>query len=524
MIQFLILSCSDVLEEEVFDKVTAQNFFQNESDAIVGVIGVYDGLQDFNYWYRQFMLHEALPGSAAHFWPQHFNTLVYGDNVFAHLVMWEQSYKIISGANSIIDVLSKSSLDENKKEKLIAEVRFIRAMIYFNMARMYGNIPLVKSTPSNISDAIAPNSDSDESIFESSQFLKQVDREEIYDYIVEELKAAEVDLPIADFSNGVESGRAKKGSATALLAKVYLTQAGVQFNPDNGNLDQGDASKWTMAAEKAQELINDGIYKLEDNYDDVFKNSNDNNQETIFSIQYLESAVAGVTGEGGHTVSRMGIRGSNITPFASKQIFANKTFFDQWVAANGISDPRFETTFLTSYVDNNGNTINYGQGNFIRPHIWKFVSDDNNHEISAQNGNDYGDNPIYLRYADVLLIHSESLNESGSSPDGNTIYGINKVRERANQPLIELPISKEDLREAIWSERKWELSYEGHYYYDCQRTGRLLEEIELNWYDNSNGGTGRQIPFSAVTSKFYLMPIHFNARSANPSLKQNFGW
>ncbi|WP_162845366.1 RagB/SusD family nutrient uptake outer membrane protein [Labilibaculum antarcticum] len=517
----LLFSCEDVLEEEVYDAVTPENFFQTENDAIVGVIGVYDGLQNNNYWYQQFMLSEALPGSLGHFWDQNFNTLTYTDNTGGLWALWTQGYKIIGTANSMISVLENSSLEDDLKNQLLGEVKYIRAMVYFNTVRMFGHIPLVTVVPSSIQDAVTPLEGADESVFES-QFLKQVDRSEVYDFIVEDLQFAEANLPEASFANGVENGRAKKGAATALLAKVYLTQAGLQYNYTSGTLDPGDDSKWALAAEKCAELITNGPYALEPNFADIFKNENENNEEIIFSIQYLESSIAGVTGEGTQAAARLGIRGADITPYAWKQAFSNKSFFDQWVDTNGESDNRFSTTYLTSYVDNSGDTINYGSGNFLRPQVWKFASDYDNPSISALGSGDYGDNTVYMRYADVLLMHSEALNEANGAPDNNTIFGINEVKQRAGQPLIELPISKEELREAIWKERKWELVYEGHYFYDCQRTGRLKDEIELNW--DVSGGTVRKITLDAITDKFYILPIHFNALSSNTSLIQNYGW
>lgn len=517
-------SCTSMLDEEVFDKVTPENFFQKESDAVIGVNGVYDGLQNHGYWYRQWLLAEALPGSLAHTWNERFNTMVYTDDTSQLWVLWTQSYNIIGRANSVLSVLESSPLEEAVKNALMGEVRYIRGMVYFNMVRMFGHIPLVKGVPASIADAKLPTEGSDASVFESD-FLKQVDREVVYDFIIEDLEFAEANLPEATFSGGVDSGRARKGAATALLAKVYMTQAGMQYNYTTGALESGDASKWAMAASKVGELIG-GVYDLEPNYGDVFENTNENNEEILFSIQYLESSVAGVTGEGSQVVARTGIRGANITPYAWKQSFTNSIFYNSWVNANGTTDSRYDVTFLTSYVNNAGNTVNYGSGNFIQPHVWKFVSDDNNPDIAALGATDYGDNTVYLRYADVLLMHSEALNESGGAPNATTISGINKVRERAGQPLITLPITQEDLREAIWQERKWELGFEGHYFFDCQRTGRLIDEITQNWYTKADNGGGnpRNIPLSAVTEKFYILPIHFNAMSANSSLVQNAGW
>ncbi|MEM9896334.1 MAG: RagB/SusD family nutrient uptake outer membrane protein, partial [Bacteroidota bacterium] len=132
---------------------------------------------------------------------------------------------------------------------------------------------------------------------------------------------------------------------------------------------------------------------------------------------------------------------------------------------------------------------------------------------SATGQFDYGNDWISLRYADVLLMHSEALNESLGTPTAATIEGINAVRARANRDLITLPITQADLRDAIFLERKLELAYEGQYFYDCQRFGNLVEEINSSY---ERRGT--------PSNRHYLLPIPFRAREANPSLVQNFGW
>ncbi len=528
LLSLLILgfhSCgNDALEEEVFDKVTSNNFFQKESDAIIGVNGIYDGLQHTGFWYRQWMLQETVPGSMSHTWNESLNTLNYTNNTGNLWVLWRQSYNVIGRANAILKALENSTLDTDAKNQLIGESRYLRGMVYFNLVRMFGHVPLVKSAPESIVDAFVPT-DSIAAAQSQSEFLRQADRDDVYDFIIEDLEFAELNLPDANFSGGNEDGRVKKGAATALLGKVYLTQAGVQYNYETGNLDTGDASKWGLAASKLSELINSGNYSLQSNYDDIFLNSNENNSEVIFSIQYLSAAESGgITGEGSQFVNRTGIVRSDITPGSWRQAHSSLPFFNAWVAANGTDDNRFSRTWKTQFVNNAGETINFGDINgFELPHLWKFIS--NEYGTEAINGaNDYGDNMIYLRYSDVLLMHSEALNESEPTPTANTLAGLNAVRQRAGKAPITLPISKSDLREAIWSERKWELVGEQHYFFDCQRTGRLLDEIIANWYEKSPGVTGRIISIGALSNKFYVLPIHFNALSSNPSLVQNHGW
>jgi hypothetical protein len=110
-------------------------------------------------------------------------------------------------------------------------------------------------------------------------------------------------------------------------------------------------------------------------------------------------------------------------------------------------------------------------------------------------------------------MHSEILNEMGSTPNDETIAGINEVRARVGKELVELPVSKEELRTLIFDERKWELAYEAHYYFDCKRSGVLLEEIAKS--------PKRKV---APNIRHYILPIPYNAMQANPSLVQNAGW
>ncbi len=229
----------------------------------------------------------------------------------------------------------------------------------------------------------------------------------------------------------------------------------------------------------------------------------------------MSSKESGVTGEGAVHAPEFGIKGADITPYSYNQCSVNPVYFNDWVAVNGNTDKRYSTTFQTSYVNKSGVTINWGSGNFRGPLTRKLVSDIE-HPIYATAPNDYGDNLVVQRYADVLLMHSEALNESGAALDANTLMGINKIRLRAGKPELTLPITKAALREEIWKERKWELCLEGFYlYFDCQRTGRYLTEVAKYWHNRR---------LVTPTEKYYIMPIPYQASQTNSSLKQNFGW
>ncbi|MBL4561431.1 MAG: RagB/SusD family nutrient uptake outer membrane protein [Labilibaculum sp.] len=503
-------ACDSLVEEEVFSIVTPNNFFQSERDVTTALVGVYDGVQDLNIWWRLFYTTELTGGLMRHNWSPGQETLTYENDFGDIWQLWTRNYVAISRANAVLEALEGSTVDEAIKKRYEAEVRFLRAYTYFNLVRLYGQIPLVTKSPESLANVLVPDS-TDINAFES-EFLKQRDRSDVYQFIIDDLTFAEANLPSTVTDS--DAGRVTTGAASGMLARVYLTMAGKQYNYNSGELVDGDASLYSQAAQQCNKVINSEIYNLPADYPSIYEVAN--NEEILFSIQYLESAVAGVTGEGNQFVARTGVRGATeFTPYAWLQCSVNETFWQDFIQHNTKEDNRYRRTFLEYYVKLNKDTVWHGSSStFKRPHVRKFLTDVGV-ETSAQDATDYGADWIILRYADVLLMQSEALNEAGATPDANTLKGINEVRGRAGQPAIETGISKEDLRELIWQERKWELCYEGLHYFDCQRTGRLLEEFAA--YPNPQRK-------AAATLRHYIYPIPFNAIEANPSLEQNAGW
>lgn len=503
-------ACDSLVEEEVFSTITPSNFFQSERDVTTALVGVYDGVQSVNIWWRQFYATEMTGGLMRHKWNPWAEKMVYEDDDANIWNLWKDYYKAISRANAVLAALEESTLDEAIKSRYEGEVKFLRAYSYFNLVRFFGQIPLVTKSAESLSDVLVPDSTNIEAF--ESEYLKQRDRADVYAFIVEDLKYAQANLPTTVEAG--DAGRVSNGAATAMLAKVYLTMAGKQYDYNSGQLVDGDASLYSMAAQECEKVVSPGSYSLLDDYSTVYEVGN--NDEILFAIQYLESAVAGVTGEGNQIVARTGVaRSKEFTRYAWLQCSVNESFMEDFINNNGRDDKRFMRTFLEYYVKTNGDTVWHGSSaTFARPNVRKFITDIGP-ETSAQGATDYGADWIVIRYADVLLMESEALNEVGGTPNAATLEGINEVRARAGQPVIEIGVSKDELRELIWQERKWELCYEGHHYFDCMRTGRLLDEFAL--YPNA-------FRKADATIRHYIYPIPFNAMEANPSLKQNAGW
>lgn len=521
-----LISCDSLVEEEVFSTVTPNNFFQNEADVATAVNGVYDGIQNLGFWYNGFETSEMLGGIMTHRWQTWAHSLNFESNQGAIWNLWRLGYQAIGRANAVLSVLETSSLDPSVKSRYAAEVRFLRAHSYFNLVRQFGHIPLVTSPPSSIGDAVTPEApdltdgNATGGASSDSEFLNQVDPSEVYNLIIEDFEFAEEFLPASH--DDANLGKVTSGAAAGMLARVYLTMAGMRYDFSSGQMIEGEPSMYTLAATKSAEVMG-MTYSLMENYSDIYEIANNN--EVLFSIQYLESSVAGVTGEGNQIVTRTGVnRTTEFTPFAWNQGSANDMFVDDWIANNSRDDNRFARTFYEYYVESDGDTVwnqiaagevegRLTNNSFLRPHIRKFLTD-LGPDTQAQNATDYGADWIVLRYADILLMNSEALNESGASI-AEAIVGINQVRARAGKELITETITREELREAIWLERKWELCYEGLHYYDCQRTGRFLDEFIQ--YKHAN----REVD---ATIRNNILPIPFNALEANYLLEQNSGW
>jgi len=491
----LMISCNDnFLEEEMFSQLGPANFYKTEKDAMSALNGVYDGLQSKDYyannvWHMSDFSTEIVVG----FWKDPFDRYTYeNDEANKIYPLWKKAWVVNNRANSVIDRVSAMDLNEEIKNRIIGEAKFIRGLNYFNLVRYFGHIPLITKETTSIDE---------------NQFNSQVTRDEVYNQIIEDLQFAETYLPIVQ----EEVGRATSGAAKAILGKVYLTRSGKYLNHETGILETGDPMYYQLAADKLKEVIDGNAYSLEANFEDVFSPDNENGKEIIFAIQYLAGAGAGENeGEGNSFGPKWVPKGAGISLAEFKSGGVPIEFYNSYES----SDTRRDASFMTSYIDRNGATISYPQSPLTVPHVRKFLSDiqegpDPN--FSAVDEWDYGMNFPVIRYADVLLMYSEALNEVG---DGNALWGINEVRTRAGLTVLS-NVGQTTLRNKILQERKWELCVEGHGWFDYTRLGVLLE------LENSLGHkSGYQYP----TARNYLYPIPFKAMEINKNLNQNFGY
>lgn len=388
--------------------------------------------------------------------------------------IWTGSYTAIQYSNIILNRLPPINMDEGLKSQFVGEARFLRALHYFNLVRIYGDVPLVSAETTSLNDIMIPRSAKDE----------------VYAFIEADLAAAEEVLP-ASYPQ-VSQGRATKWAAKALLAKVWLTRAGTS----------GSSPYWAKAASKAKEVIDSGQFDLWDNYADVFSLKNRSGKESVFEVLFVTD-LAGNAFPTGYAP-----RGAPIVPNNGYGIVrVSEDLFKSY----GTNDKRKHVTFLTSYTHPvSGQVVPLSATNpdpAVAISFWKLA--DETSKIVYQGGKSFP----YMRYSDVLLVYAEALNES-SGANNEAYLAINKVRGRAGlDPLSGL--SKDAFRDAVLLERRLEFCFEANRWFDLVRTGRLVEVIKA---DHSFGRS------AVIKPTHTVYPIPQREMDANSALKQNEGY
>ncbi len=438
-----LIVLSGACNEEFLDKVpqgqlTTDNFFQTEEHAIWATNAVYNLMRSFRVHVFAYLgmtdivSDDADKGSLvtdANFLRE-LDDFTYDAGNLSLNDTWAGYYRSIYRANlAILNIPEVPNMDENLRARLIGENKFLRAYFYFKLVRWWGEIPLI----------LEPLS--------SDQFKQaRVSVETVYNQIIQDFTDAKNVLPIKYPS--AEVGRATSGAATAFLAKVYLTL--------------GDFSK---AEQFALEVIQSGQYSLYPNFEKLFQVEGENSSESLFEVQ----ATALETGGAGSQYNQVqGVRGTPNLGWGFNRPS------DDLVRAFDRGDPRRDATILlvneplpdgSDFVHDNVNILNerYNQKAWVPNH-------------PGDIGNGPGNIRIF-RYADLLLIAAEALNENGKT-DQSLTY-LNQVRTRARGTRNVLPditeTRKDVLRTLIWQERRVELAMEQHRWFDLLRQGRAAE-------------------------------------------------
>lgn len=409
--------CSDFVNLTPQDVITVGGYYKTESDIQGALIGTYASLRPvYNAYFQYTELpsdntrtinpSEASSGALDKLnWVTNFAPIASG---------WASAYTVIAGAN-----ITLKHADEVKytnpasKTQIIGEAKFLRALMYFNLVRFFGDVPLVLTELTTQADALA---------------LIRNPTSEVYAQIEKDLIEAQDVLPEA--YTGPNLGRATSGAAKALLGKVYLQQ-----------------KKWAEAETKLAEVVNSGRYQLLADINKVFGVGNDNNAEIVFACQYQSTA----NGEG-NTFSYSFAPASGATAVSG--------------GSNNLGTKDLNDAFETGDLRKDF-LVSTGTGTQQAYYTKKFV-----YNVLSLNEGD-NDWPV-IRYADVLLMYAEALNNNGKT--AQALDQVNAVRGRAGL-TDKKGLTANSTQLAIEQERRVELCYEGHRWHDLIRWGKAISTM-----------------------------------------------
>ncbi|WP_044397555.1 RagB/SusD family nutrient uptake outer membrane protein [Lacinutrix sp. Hel_I_90] len=443
----LMISCSDDFVDVTSPNENSEDYFNSEEDYQNALIGAYDLLQStyLNVMIGEIASNNTLAGGEnANDVPgvQQIDDMIHTPNNAQLRDIWGWMFSGVNRANYILEFKDKT--DFSGKANVLAQAKFLRAYYYFELVKWFGDVPLVV----------------DQRILFGTEFdVDRTPKAQVYAQIEIDLLAAIDDLPAVQ----TETGRITKGAAQALLGKVYLFQ-----------------DKFLEASGVLETLITTGPYDLVTDYSTMFENDNENNIESVFEVQYIDTEGAGFSclqcSEGNVAVGFNGIRNYSGPDFESGFSFNVPT--QEAYNAFETDDLRRDVAILDIEAWSTSTGATYGTGYehtgyFNRKYIPR-DDDSNLGDANLTNPNNYR----AIRFADVLLMAAEAYNR-GNISDAQALIYLNRVRERAFGNMTNnVTVTGPALTTAIYNERRLELVGEGHHFFDLVRTGRAAAEID----------------------------------------------
>lgn len=499
---FLLGGCSDFLNLIPRDKESGGSFYKTEEQLRQAVVASYVPLRDFadNDFFtgegRSDNTHydytPANRGSAYVYRENIYDFTNEANNTYVSAVYYH-CYKGISRANIAIDHLETASIDESVRENLMGQARFLRAFFYYKLVRYFGGVPLYLHEVTSAEASFLPRATVDE------VYAQIVDDAQ---YAVDHLKAPEK-FP--------QNGDATKGSATMLLADVYVTR------------------KNYAEAERLLKTLEGMGYALWNNYADAFALENKNGKESLFEIQYMQGLQGGQQSNfiykfiprSKNTATITGVPTNNSSlggwNVPTKDMIAAYEPGDLRKSASiGIAEGKYNASYIFTFTANKDIEGYVPQAGVEGvPYIKKYLH-------AHVNTNNTDDNwPIY-RYSEALLFLAEAINEQGGRSAEALSY-LNRVRERAGLKPVAVT-DQSQLRDIILHERRVELAFENKRWHDLVRSGKAVEVM------NAYGKALKQ-QYSYLIDAAYqvdehhlLYPLPFDEVEKNTKLKQNPGY
>ncbi|ACT95470.1 RagB/SusD family nutrient uptake outer membrane protein [Dyadobacter fermentans] len=488
-------ACNDFLTENPTGQLTTGSSVSSPEIARAFVDGSYSQITTFNNggggWggnnasLVEFMTGKADGNSQTEAFK--FFNLEYDARAFYVDGWWSGMYSGIARANLAIQKIGEiSTLPAATKTNMIAEARAMRALYYFQLVRMFGDVPKITTLITSLDDVQTPRSPV----------------KEIYDEIIipDLLEAEKSTLPWRD-----TAGRMSMGAIKALLAHVYLTYAGFPVS--------AGVPAYTESAKRSKEIIDNGTYSLFAEYTDMIVPANRNQTEFIFQVQHEKD-----------------IRNNGLTPVTLPAFTGIASYSDEYggllprkefVESFEKGDKRAkEKQFFYTYYK--GHPSDYPAGDPRRDslnlggyYIYKWFD-----KQAIDNDAKANINYTIYRYAEILLMYAEASNRVEGKPNAQAQKALNDVRKRAQLPAV-TTTNVDEFEKAVWAERYFELCYEGKMWFDMIRTRKVRNDLTKQW-DNFVGH--KTVYGKTFAEKNLLLPIPQRETDNNKSLEQNVGF
>lgn len=465
-----ITSCDSLIDVQPQSAISSETFFRTPAQVNQAILGTYGYLQLLyrgTGWDGAFVMLEMRSDNTTY----QFNVDNRGalhaeqidefreqsDNVVLQF-FWQTSYQAIYQTNIILDRIESVNYENNEslKNQHVGEAKFLRALNYFNLVRLFGDVPL------RLHEIRTPSGAYTEG---------RTSIDQIYDQIIADVQDASEKLPWT--YPAAQVGRATKGAALMLLADVYMTR-----------------QNFEGARNALMQIVNSSNYTLLENYADVFNPANKNHRESIFDVQYSNS----YEGEDANWIFLFAPFNSGCAlmqgPCQGARVFAWNIPTRDILESYEPGDLR-KAVSIGWYVHPSNVQYDVAIGDSI-PYVKKFAWPFNALNRTNENW------PIY-RYAETLLLLAEALNELGRTAEAEPY--LNAVRTRAGlSPLVGL--TQDAFRQAVWHEQRVELAFENKRWFQLLRTGQALAVMQ------AHGAKMRQLSERLARENAYQVELY----------------
>lgn len=474
----LLLGGCNVLDKEPLTTIAPSNFFKSAQDAETAITAVYDGLQRKGCYAEVLNLIGNMPSddcTSDNADVRNLNVINWNSGTGQMYDAYRDAYVAINRANGVLKYVPGIDMPTTRRDQILAEAKFVRALCYFNLVRLYGGVPL-RLTPTESGDPAVVN-------------LTRATAEDVYAQVIKDLSEAEAPIAVTNPT------RATKGAVNALQARVYLT-----------------TRQWAEAKTAANKVLTSSNYQLMQSFNDLFP-ANNIQSESIFEIQFSGST----DGNTFHTLPDIILPQPPATYSFQKFNLPTTNLLQ---TADTVNDQRWSYQGQVNAGRNHASYVDAGRGtgNDRGPFVYKWRSNPN-----AFNS---PDNSYLLRLADVKLMYAEAGNELGG-PTADVLTQLNDVRQRAGLSALTASSSdaanKQALRNEIEKQRRLELAFEGERWFDLLRYAR---------HEQADPAADHTITALDIIQQkrgtrdvnYLVFPIPLDEVNTNTQLRQNPGY